>query len=115
MSVATATKTAIPAAFPAGEVEACLRSELLHAVTSAATLKGIQIPGDGAAQSAMPIQIDSLVVVELLCAVDPILKLELKDSVVRAGGYHSVNEALVHLMPRIEKEWQKRKGKGGNK
>lgn len=115
MSVATTTKPAGIATFPATRIEACLRDELLHAVESAASLKGIQMPSSLEAQSSMSIQIDSLVVVELLCAVEPILDFELKDSVVQAGGYRSIDEAMVHLMPRIEKEWRKHKGKGGKK
>jgi hypothetical protein len=56
------------------------------------------------------VQVDSLVVVSILCAVEPIVGFELPDSVVRAGGYVSVESALGHLLPRIEKEWMKRKG-----
>jgi hypothetical protein len=56
------------------------------------------------------VQVDSLVVVSILCAVEPIVGFELPDSVVRAGGYASVESALGHLLPRIEKEWMKRKG-----
>lgn len=115
MSVATTAYPAGITAFPAAKVESCLRNELLQAVEAAATLKGIRMLPGSAGRSAMSIQIDSLVVVELLCAVEPILNLELPDSVVRAGGYRSINEAVGHLMPRIEKEWQKHKGKGCRK
>ncbi|MGB8275955.1 MAG: hypothetical protein WCF16_11895 [Alphaproteobacteria bacterium] len=115
MSIATTTKPASIAAFPAAEVEACLRVELLHAVESAAALKGEQMPSGLEAQLTMPTQIDSLVVVELLFAVEPIVDFALKDTVVRAGGYRSIIEAVGHLIPRIEKEWQKHKSKGGKK
>jgi hypothetical protein len=50
------------------------------------------------------------VVVDILCAVEPIVVFELPDSVVRAGGYRSVENVLGQLLPRIEKLWMKRKG-----
>ena len=59
----------------------------------------------------MQIGIDSLIVVELLITVEPILGFDLKDGVVREGGYASVDKAMGHLLPRIEREWTKRKGK----
>ena len=46
-------------------------------------------------------------VVSLLCDIEPIIGFELKDHLVRAGGYNSVNQAMEHLMPRIEKAWDK--------
>jgi hypothetical protein len=54
--------------------------------------------------------IDSLDVVGILCKVDELVGFNLPHGVVRAGGYDSINEALKHLMPRIAKEWAKRKG-----
>jgi len=115
VSVSTITKPASTAAFPAASVAAGLRDELLKSVISDASLKGIPLPTDPAAQSATSVQIDSLVVVSLLCKIEPILGFELRDSVVRAGGYRSVNQALEHLMPRVEKAWQKHASKGGKK
>jgi hypothetical protein len=54
--------------------------------------------------------VDSLVVVSILCMVEPIVGFELPDGVVRAGGYSSVESALAHLLPRIEAQWIKKKG-----
>jgi hypothetical protein len=54
-------------------------------------------------------------VVSLLTAVEPVLGMKLQDSVVKAGGYTSVNHAMERLMPRIEKAWEKHKSKGGKK
>src|ERR1700681_53106 len=101
-----------PAVFPVLDVETALRNELLAAAKSAAELDGVSFPTDLNAQVAASIQIDSLVVVQTLVAAEKPLGFELKDHVVRAGGYTSVGEALGHLMPRIEKEWTKRIGKG---
>jgi hypothetical protein len=101
-----------PAVFPAADVEIALRKELLAAAESAAALEGISFPTDPKAQAAASIQIDSLVVVQTLVAAEKPLGIELRDHVVRAGGYTSVDEAIGHLLPRIEKEWIKKKGKG---
>lgn len=48
----------------------------------------------------MEITIDSLIVVELLITVEPILGFELKDGVVREGRYVYVDKAIKHLLPR---------------
>lgn len=98
-------------AFPKVEVESRLATELIEAANVEAEIREIDIPATSAGQRAMEIAIDSLVVVELLITVEPILGFELKDSVVREGGYASVDKAMEHLLPRIEKEWTKRKGK----
>ncbi len=98
------------AAFPAAKVEACLRDELVAAAAIEAELHGTPWPADAAAQGGVSIHVDSLVVVGILCAVEPALGFELREGVVRAGGYRSVDQALGHLMPGIEQEWHKRKG-----
>jgi hypothetical protein len=97
-------------AFPAARVEACLRAELLEALRDEAGLRGLPVPASAAAAASMLIEMDSLVVVELLCAVEPLLGFELREGLVRAGGYGSADEAVAHLMPRIEREWTRRKG-----
>jgi hypothetical protein len=50
------------------------------------------------------------VVVSILCAIEPIVGFELPESVVRSGGYVSVESALSNLLPQIEKLWIKKKG-----
>ena len=114
MTVTAATKPA-SIAFPKAAVEARLRSDLLKSVAVDASLKSIPWPASAAAQSATSIQIDSLVVVSLLCAVEPLLGFELQDSIVKQGGYTSVNHAVELLMPRIEKVWAKNGPKGNTK
>jgi hypothetical protein len=56
------------------------------------------------------VHIDSLVAVSILCTIETIVALELPDSIVRAGGYESVQSALDHMLPRLEKEWMKKQG-----
>ena len=103
------------AAFPKAEVEAKLKEVLLGAAQSDAALKGTPLPSDEAGQASASVQLDSLNVVSLLCDVEPIVGSELKDSLVRAGGYSSVKQAMDHLMPRIEKAWEKNGSKGAKK
>ena len=116
MTVATVTKPGMTApAFPKVEVKAKLKEALLGAAQSEAALKGIALPGDTAGQAAASVRLDSLDVVSLLCEVEPIMKFKLKDSLVRTGGYSSVNQAMDHLMPRIEEAWEKNASKGAKK
>jgi hypothetical protein len=103
-AVSTSTSTA----FPKDAVEAILKELLLTAAEADATLKGAALPSDAVGKAAAAAQLDSLEVVSLLCDIEPILKFELKDSLVRTGGYSSVNQAMTHLMPRIEKVWEKK-------
>lgn len=116
MSIATITKPEVTApAFPKAEVEAKLKEVLIGAAQAEAALKGIVLPNDTAGQTAASVRLDSLDVVSVLCEVEPILDFELKDSLVRTGGYGSVNQAMDHLLPRIEKAWEKNTSKGGKK
>ena len=113
MAIATLTppvSSSATAPFPSAAVEADLRSELIEVVKAEAAIKGVTLPAVSAAIGTMPFQIDSLVVVSILCVVEPLLGVELPDSVVRTGGYGSVEQALAQLLPRIEAHWKKRKG-----
>lgn len=103
------------APFPIAEVEASLRKELLAAAEAIATINGEVLPAGAAQQSAMSVQLDSLVVVNIVLTVEPIMGFPVKEHVVKAGGYSSVDAAVSDLLPKLEKEWTKQKGKGGKK
>lgn len=110
-----ATNTLAPppvkiAPFPLADVEAKLRDELVEAVKIEASIRGMALPAASADIAKASVHVDSLVVVSILCAVEPIVGFELPESVVRAGGYTSVDSALGQLLPRLEKEWTKKKG-----
>jgi hypothetical protein len=90
--------------------EACLWDELIETVKAEAGIKGVLLPSAPVQVAQTAFQVDSLVVVSILCAVEPIVGFKLPESVVRAGGYGSVDSALEHLLPRIEKLWIKQKG-----
>jgi hypothetical protein len=107
MAVETKERSGATKTFAKTEVESKLRELLLEAVTSDAELKSIALPADPQGKSAAAIHIDSLGVVDLLCGVEKVVGVQLKESLVKAGGYMSINEAIGHLMPRIEKTWIK--------
>jgi hypothetical protein len=96
--------------FPGAAVEACLRAELIEIIKAEASLKDILLPTAALEIAGMPFEIDSLVVVSILCAVESIVGFELPNTVVRAGGYVSVESALECLLPQVEEQWIKRKG-----
>lgn len=98
------------APFPLAAVEAKLRDELVEAVKIEASIRGMLLPSTPVDISKVSVHVDSLVVVSILCTVEPIVGFELPESVVRAGGYTSVDSALGQLLPRLEKEWTKKKG-----
>jgi hypothetical protein len=100
----------VKSAFPTSAIEQCLRQELIAAAESAMQLEGKTLPTSPSAVLAVPVEMDSLVVVELLCVLDDLLGCELRESVVRAGGYRTIGEAIGDLMPRIEGVWRKRRG-----
>lgn len=109
-TITIAPPSAKLAQFPSTAVEATLRGELVEAVKVEASIRGISLPSAPAQISKVAVHVDSLVVVSILCAVEPIVGFELPESVVRAGGYTSVDSAIEHLLPRLEKEWTKKKG-----
>lgn len=98
----------VTAPFPAAKVEACLRAELEQLARGEAAARGIALPA-GAATGSASIALDSLGVVDTLCAIEPAVGFELKESIVRSGGYDSIDEAVADLMPRISRAWDRRK------
>lgn len=97
-------------AFPKNDVIKALVDELLEVARTEAQLRGIALPQDEAGIRKAPVPLDSLSIVDTLCAVETVIGFELRDNIVQTGGYVSVEEALGHLVPRIEKVWIKKKG-----
>ena len=95
MAVSALIPTSASAAFPAATVETRLSEEITRIVQPQTHVRG----------SAT--SIDSLAVVEILCALDNILPFEVNESVVRPGGYSSIEDAVASLSGRIEKRWRK--------
>lgn len=113
MNIKTATqsrkKTILPV-FPLRELELILRDELILAAETEAQIRGQAFPLPSATATTSPIPMDSLVVVAVLCEVESVLGFVAPDSTVQTGGYSSVQEALDHLMPKLEKLWKKKNG-----
>jgi hypothetical protein len=107
MTVQTKQKTHT---FPKAALELVLRDELMLAAEVEASMHGIQLPTSPGVAALAPIPMDSLVVVGILCAVEPILGFAPADVTVRTGGYNSVQDALDHLMPRLERQWRSKHG-----
>lgn len=94
-------------AYPAASVGACLLSELTLLAEAEAHMQGVALLVPPASLVTMKIRLDSLTVVDLTCALEPILGYEPKD-IVRTGGYDSIQSALDHMLPRIEAAWRKK-------
>lgn len=90
-----------------------------HDDISSRRYRGTTINGDNANRSAADqvsggaAGIDSLAVVEILCVLDDILPFEANESVVRPGGYSSIDDAVKSVSGRVEKQWVKHHGEVG--
>lgn len=98
------------AVFPVAAVQSCLLAELTLLAESESHVRGIEFPKSPPALLKMAVPLDSLSVVDVLCAVEPVIGFELKDSLVRTGGYGSIEAAMDHLLPRLEAVWTKKHG-----
>ena len=98
--------------YPAAEVAAVLRHELLGAVRRRYRRKGLPLPTQDDEVIIMVIEIDSLTVVELLSSLDDIIPFEVTESVVKAGGYQSIEAAVKHVTGCVESKWNKHHGGG---
>lgn len=100
--IMTAKPQTVP--FPAQAIEASIRGFLAQEGAMQAVLHG----GSGVAGPSgigpQPV-IDSLLVVEVLLELEAQVPFELPESLVRAGGYDSVDEVVQHLMPKLQKRW----------
>lgn len=85
-------------AFPAAEVEACIRSALdaEHAAQ--------QVLRPHAASACEP-EVDSLVVVEVICAIEETFGISLPESFAPRGGYADVEDCVSALMAETQAVW----------
>jgi hypothetical protein len=93
--------------YPATAVAAVMQEELLRAVRSRFRRKGQPLPIADDEVVILAIEIDSLTVVELLSNLDDILPFKVTESVVKAGGYGSIEAAVKHVVIRVETRWNK--------
>jgi hypothetical protein len=107
MAVITTSITKAVLPYPDTAVGAVMQEELLRAVRSRFRRKAQPLPKTDHEVVALAVEIDSLTVVELLSALDDILPFKVTESVVKAGGYGSIEAAVKHVTGRIETKWNK--------
>ena len=86
--------------FPAAEVEACIRA-VLDAEHAAQ-----QVLRPHAASACEP-EVDSLVVVEVICAIEETFAIGLPESIAPRGGYADVEACVSALMAEAQVVWTK--------
>lgn len=92
--------------FPVKEVSACLLAELTCLAESELALQDVPAPVTPGTILTTKIRLDSLTVVDVTLVLEDILGFEPK-SIVKTGGYDSIQAALDHMMPRLEAAWKK--------
>lgn len=84
--------------FPAQEVERCIRDALDEQVEAQSMLRPRMA-------SACEPEIDSLVVVEIICAIEELLGVSLPPSFVPRGGYEDAETCVAELMVQTRAVW----------
>lgn len=104
----TAVSTTQSAAFPAAQVDACIRDTLAIQAADQAILRPTrsQIPGIVPTNSWEP-EIDSLVAVEVICAVEELLGIKLPATFSPKGGYDSTEACVNDLLSEASAAWNK--------
>jgi acyl carrier protein len=104
--MATLLNKSRSAVFPSAEVEACIREAL------AVQEKDQSVLRPGRAMTAAPVvprswepEIDSLVVVELICAVEELLGIEIPATFSPEGGYDTAQACINDLMSKVKASW----------
>jgi acyl carrier protein len=94
------------AVFPSAEVETCIRDALANQAADQAVLR------PGRATTATPVaprswepEIDSLVVVEVICVVEELLGIEIPPTFCPKGGYDSAEACVNDLMSEAKAGW----------
>ena len=98
-------------AFPRANVEARLRAELATHAADQAVLRDRPLPASPA-RSAWEPEIDSVVVVDLICAVQEQLGMKLPASFAPRGGYDSQDDCIRDLLAKSEAVWNRRNSGG---
>lgn len=88
--------------FPERDVEACIREALAEQASTQSTI----LPGAKNDLRPWEPEIDSLVVVEIMCAVEELLNVELPASFAPKGGYASVEACVNDLVSQARSAWK---------
>ena len=84
--------------FPAREVERCIRDTL-------ADQAGVQDVLRPRPTSACEPEIDSLVILEIICALEEAIGVNLPSSFVPRGGYRNVEECVADVTSEARSVW----------
>lgn len=85
--------------FPTADVETCIRGALETEQAAQQVLRPH-------ATSACEPDVDSLVVVEVLCAIEEMLGINLPPSFVPRGGYNDVEACVSDLLNEARAVWE---------
>jgi acyl carrier protein len=96
--MATAHTPKVRGSFPAKEVETSIRDALKSAHDDQQILRPRVV-------SACEPQIDSLVVIEVICAIEELLGIELPTSFAPRGGYRDIDSCVSDLMSETRAVW----------
>jgi acyl carrier protein len=92
--------------FPTTEVEACIRDALADQAADQAVLRPARAPtATPGAQRPWEPEIDSLVVVEVICAIEELLGIEIPATFAPKGGYDSAEACISDLMSEAKAVW----------
>lgn len=88
----------VDSGFPARDIERCIRDALADQAAAQNALRPRQV-------SACEPEIDSLVVIEIICAIEEALGVSLPDSFVPRGGYDETEVCVADLMAKTQAVW----------
>jgi acyl carrier protein len=104
--MATLLKESRSAIFPAAEVEACIRGALADQAADQAVLRpGRATTATSVAPRSWEPEIDSLVVVEVICAVEELLGIEIPATFSPKGGYDTAEACVNDLISEAKSAW----------
>jgi acyl carrier protein len=104
--MATMLKESPSVVFPAAEVEACIRDALADQAADQTVLRpGREATATPVAPRSWEPEIDSLVVVEVICAVEELLGIEIPATFSPKGGYDSAEACINDLMSEAKAAW----------
>ena len=102
--------------FPTAEVEACIRDALAVQAGDQAILRPSMQPVSPLLPPSWEPEIDSLVVVDIICSVEELLGVNIPPAFSPRGGYDSADDCIKDLMSEAKAAWDdavKEKRKNG--
>jgi acyl carrier protein len=102
--LATLARNKTNVGFPAAEIEACIRDALQTQAADQALLRP-HVEAAAALTGSWQPEIDSLVVVEVICSIEELLGVTLPASFAPRGGYGSVDDCVQDLLSETRSVW----------